>query len=117
ERRNQSAWRAEALPEEVAAELRATVGAEHMLETVADRFAYARDRLPWALFRLRAGELPASLPAAIVLPGSQEDLVRIVEVANRRRALRRGLYAADRRGGDSCGARGSRPGRRRGLLR
>lgn len=80
-----AAWRAEPLADDAAAELRAIVGAQHMLESPADRFAYARDRLPWGLFRLRAGELPATLPAAIVLPGSQEELVRIVTAANRRR--------------------------------
>lgn len=77
-------WRAEPLAPQVAAELRAIVGAEHLLESQADRFAYARDRMPWGLFRLRAGELPASLPAAVVLPGSREELVRIVQAANRR---------------------------------
>jgi alkyldihydroxyacetonephosphate synthase len=84
-RRIPLAWRAEPLAPEAAAELRAIVGAQHMLESPADRFAYARDRMPWGLFRLRAGELPASLPAAIVLPGSQEELVQIVTAANRRR--------------------------------
>lgn len=83
--RTPAGWRAEPLATEAAAEFRAIVGAEHVLESPADRFAYARDRMPWGLFRLRAGELPASLPAAIVLPGSQEELVRIVTAGNRRR--------------------------------
>ena len=52
-----------------AAALRAIVGPENLLESIADRFAYARDRLPWGLFQLRAGRLPATLPAAIVSPG------------------------------------------------
>src|SRR5271154_5870748 len=78
-----AAWRADALPSAAAAAFRALVGAENVLDSVADRFAYARDRLPWGLFQLRAGELPATLPAAIVLPASREDLVQIVETANR----------------------------------
>src|SRR5271168_3027265 len=78
-----AAWRADALPKAAAAEFRALVGAENVLDSVADRFAYARDRLPWGLFQLRAGELPATLPAAIVSPGSQDDLLKIVEAANR----------------------------------
>jgi alkyldihydroxyacetonephosphate synthase len=82
---NQSAWRADLLPEPAAAALRAVVGAENFLESVADRFAYARDRLPWGLFQLRAGDLPATLPAAIAVPGSRDELVAIVEAANRLR--------------------------------
>jgi alkyldihydroxyacetonephosphate synthase len=80
-----AAWRADPLPKPAAAAMRAVVGVENFLESVADRFAYARDRLPWGLFQLRAGNLPATLPAAIVVPGSREELVAIVEVANRLR--------------------------------
>jgi alkyldihydroxyacetonephosphate synthase len=78
-----TAWRADALPSAAAAAFRAVVGAENLLDSVADRFAYARDRLPWGLFQLRAGELPATLPAAIVLPATREELIQIVETANR----------------------------------
>jgi alkyldihydroxyacetonephosphate synthase len=76
-------WREQPLLPAAAAALRAIVGSTHVLDSVADRFAYARDRLPWGLFQLRAGRLPATLPAAIVSPASQAELVKIVEVANR----------------------------------
>lgn len=78
-------WRANPLQTSATAALRAIVGAENLLDSLADRFAYARDRLPWGLFQLRAGELPATLPAAIVLPGSRDELIAIVEAANRLR--------------------------------
>ncbi|HEX3914254.1 MAG TPA: FAD-binding oxidoreductase [Steroidobacteraceae bacterium] len=81
----QAQWRAEPLQPSASAALRAIVGAENLLGSVADRFAYARDRLPWGLFQLRAGDLPATLPAAIVLPGSRDELIGIVEAANRLR--------------------------------
>lgn len=76
-------WRTDPLPPAAATALRAVVGDENLLESVADRFAYARDRLPWSLFQLRAGRLPATLPAAIVSPASRDELVRIVQAANR----------------------------------
>jgi alkyldihydroxyacetonephosphate synthase len=76
-------WREEPLPPAAAAALRAIVGPANLLESVADRFAYARDRLPWGLFQLRAGSLPATLPAAIVSPASRDELIEIVAAANR----------------------------------
>lgn len=63
--------------------LREIVGSAHVVDAVADRYAYARDRLPWALYQLRAGRLPATLPAAIVAPASRDELVRVVQLANR----------------------------------
>ncbi|MGO9931912.1 MAG: FAD-binding oxidoreductase [Steroidobacteraceae bacterium] len=71
------------LPPMASAALRAIVGSENVLESIADRFAYARDRLPWGLFQLRVGQLPATLPAAIISPASSAELQRIVESANR----------------------------------
>jgi alkyldihydroxyacetonephosphate synthase len=76
-------WRADSLAGEAVAALRAIVGEENFLDRIADRFAYARDRLPWGLFQLRAGSLPATLPAAIVSPASRDELVKIVAAANR----------------------------------
>lgn len=74
-----------ALSPAAAADLRAIVGDEHLLTAVADRYAYCRDRLPWGLFRLRAGQLPGTLPAAIVAPGSAGELQALVMAANRHR--------------------------------
>ena len=78
-----SEWRAEPLPAAAAAALGAIVGPANLLQSIADRFAYARDRLPWGLFQLRAGRLPATLPAAILSPGSPDELIKIVEAAIR----------------------------------
>ncbi len=66
-----------------AATLLAIVGPGNLLESIADRFAYARDRLPCGLFQLRAGRLPATLPASIVSPGSRAELIQIVGAAKR----------------------------------
>lgn len=76
-------WRADELPPAAAQALRAIVGEQHLLDSPADRYAYARDRLPWGLFQLRAGQLPATLPAAIVVPASRDELVALVKAANR----------------------------------
>lgn len=71
------------LTPDAAAALRAAVGESHLLTAEADRYAYARDRLPWGLFQLRAGRLPATLPSAIVSPASRDELVAVVRAANR----------------------------------
>jgi alkyldihydroxyacetonephosphate synthase len=76
-------WRADELPPEAREALRTIVGKLHFMDARADRYAYARDRLPWGLFRLRAGELPATLPSAIVAPADRDQLVAIVETAKR----------------------------------
>jgi len=76
-------WVANELPSEVAECLRAIVGAGHLLSSVADRYAYARDRLPYGLFKLRMGDLPGTLPAAIAIPANEDELIAIVELANR----------------------------------
>lgn len=78
-------WPATELPAAHAQALCALVGEEHVLTSVADRYAYARDRLPYGLFRLRMGELPGTLPSAIVIPANEEELVAIVALANRER--------------------------------
>ena len=65
--------------------LRAIVGDANVLTSVADRYAYARDRLPYGLFKLRTGELPGTLPSAVVIPGSEVELIAIVHLANRER--------------------------------
>ena len=75
-------WRAESLPVGTLRSFAEVVGAEHVLDGIADRYAYSRDRLPRALFELRAGKLPATLPSAIVLPGSRDELMRLVALAN-----------------------------------
>lgn len=61
------------------------VGSENVLTARADRYAYSRDRLPYGIFRLRAGKLPGTLPAAIVCPANVQELAAVVELANRER--------------------------------
>ncbi len=63
--------------------LRAIVGDEHVLTSVADRYAYSRDRLPYGLFKLRTGDLPGTLPSAIVIPANEDELAAVVSLANR----------------------------------
>ena len=80
-----TSWSATSLTSAIAHSLRDIVGEENFLDTVADRYAYARDRLPYGLFRLRTGDLPGTLPAAIVIPANEDELIDIVKLANRER--------------------------------
>lgn len=80
-----STWRADEIAPANANALRAIVGNAYVLTSVADRYIYSRDRLPYGLFKLRMGELPGTLPSAIVIPGSQAELIAIVKFANRER--------------------------------
>lgn len=61
----------------------ALVGAEHLHDGAATRWAYARDRLPYGTFRLREGEPPGRLPAAVVMPADEDELVALVQLARR----------------------------------
>ncbi|MFO1325738.1 MAG: FAD-binding oxidoreductase [Rubrivivax sp.] len=61
------------------------VGSEHLLCSAAHRLAYARDRLPYGTFRLREGALPGHLPAAVVLPADEAQLIALVQLAQRER--------------------------------
>ena len=65
--------------------LAALVGVGHVLDTAAERLAYARDRLPYGTFRLREGALPGRLPAAVVQPADEAELVALVQWALRER--------------------------------
>jgi alkyldihydroxyacetonephosphate synthase len=78
-------WRVNDLPPQVHAAFADIVGQAHVLASHEDRYAYCRDRLPYGLFRLRAGKLPATLPAAIVCPADVAELTAIVQLANRER--------------------------------
>lgn len=75
-------WRTRDLPSRALAALQQVVGVEHVLTARADRYAYCRDRLPYALFRLRSGNLPATLPSAIVCPADAQQIVDLVRLAN-----------------------------------
>lgn len=60
----------------------AIVGKDNLLTGVADRYAYSRDRLPFALYQLRAQQLPATLPSAIALPGNAEEIAAILRYSH-----------------------------------
>ncbi len=71
------------LGKEISAGFAAIVGDDHVLTGTADRFAYSRDRLPYGLFQLRQGNLPGTLPSAIVSPGNAEEVGAVVDYARR----------------------------------
>ncbi|KRB70580.1 FAD-binding oxidoreductase [Noviherbaspirillum sp. Root189] len=72
------------LGKEAITDFAAIVGEANVMTGVADRYAYSRDRLPYGLFQLRAGNLPGTLPSAIVSPHNTEELQAIVEYARRK---------------------------------
>lgn len=47
-------------------------------DDAASLWVYSRDRSPYAVFSARRGRTPAALPAAVVSPGTIEELQRIV---------------------------------------
>lgn len=61
------------------------VGAGHVLTAIPELWAYARDRLPYATFHIRAGQLPGTLPSAVVCPADADELARVVRLARERR--------------------------------
>lgn len=59
--------------------LAAIVGRDHMVAEGDELKAYARDRLPYGIFRARSGGLPGTLPGAVVRPadkGAVAELLR-----------------------------------------
>lgn len=66
-----------------AARLRAIVGDAHVLADAPALLAYARDRLPFGTFRIRAGGLPGTMPRLVVCPGSAEEVARILALSAR----------------------------------
>ena len=64
---------------ELSKKLQGIIGGNKLLLGKADRYAYSRDRLPHGLYRIRAGALPGTLPSAVILPESTEDLISITQ--------------------------------------
>lgn len=64
--------------------LAAIVGADFVRAGFAERLAYARDRAPFATFHVRAGTLPGTMPRAIVMPGSHDEVAQVVALAQSR---------------------------------
>lgn len=69
------------------------IGEANVHVSLPARLAYARDRLPYATFSVRAARLPGTLPAAVVCPGSHEELSEIFGVL-RREGVRAVPYGA-----------------------
>ena len=71
-------------PSALAEAFAAVVGAEHVLAGFDERLAYARDRLPYAVFRERIGELAGAVPQLAVRPADADEVARIVRLARER---------------------------------
>jgi alkyldihydroxyacetonephosphate synthase len=54
------------------------VGAGNVLADFPDRLAASRDRAPLATFAFRDGMVPGVLPRAVVRPGSQDEVARVL---------------------------------------
>lgn len=57
------------------------VGETHVLSSLAERWAYCRDRSPYAIFHVRSGVVPATLPAAVACPGDVDELAALLTFA------------------------------------
>jgi len=71
----------QALPASHLANLASIVGDAHVHSRWPDRYAYARDRLPFATFAVRTGHLPGTMPSAVICPGSHDEVARVVRWA------------------------------------
>ena len=67
----------------LASELAAIVGETHVLADAPSRLAYARDRLPFAVFEVRAGRIPGTMPRLVVCPGSPTEVAAIMALSAR----------------------------------
>ena len=79
-----TAQQQEVTSSDLLAALALLVGSDNVHAAFADRFIYARDRMPWATFNLREGRLPGGLPIAIVTPASHTQVRAVVRLANER---------------------------------
>lgn len=59
-------------------DVEAIVGPRFVLSSLPDRWAYARDRSPYAVFHVRNATVPATLPAAIACPGTVDELAALL---------------------------------------
>lgn len=67
---------------DLAAAFAGLVGAAHVLTGFDERLAYARDRLPFAVFRERAGLLAGAMPQLVVRPADAGEVAKVVRLAN-----------------------------------
>ncbi len=70
---------------DIAKAFAAIVGESHVLTSFDERLAYARDRLPFAVFEERAGEIAGDVPRLIVRPGNADEVAKVVAYAHRHR--------------------------------
>lgn len=64
--------------------LRDLLGHDRVLESLPDRWVYARDRAPFATYHVRESRVPATLPAAIACPHDVAELQALVQFASER---------------------------------
>lgn len=76
---------ADRIDEEFASAFGAIVGQANTLTSFDQRLGYARDRLPFAVFRERAGAIAGAVPRLVVRPANQDEVVRILDLAKKRR--------------------------------
>lgn len=62
----------------------AIVGNDNVLASFDQRLGYARDRLPFAVFRERAGTLAGTVPRLVVRPANEDEIIRVVQLARAR---------------------------------
>jgi len=65
----------------LARDMAAIVGGDHVLADLPARLAYARDRLPFGTFKIRAGSLPGTLPRLVVCPGDAAQVAAILALS------------------------------------
>ncbi len=68
---------------DIAKAFAAIVGDSHVLTSFDERLPYARDRLPFAVFEERAGEIAGDVPRLIVCPGNADEVAAVVAHAHR----------------------------------
>lgn len=57
------------------------VGADHLRTDDETLTRYARDRLPFGIFKARSGALPGVKPVAVARPANEGEVVRLVELS------------------------------------
>lgn len=69
---------------DLAAAFGAIVGDANVLSSFEQRLSYSRDRLPFAVFRERAGDTAGMVPRLIVRPADASEIVAVVRLAKDR---------------------------------
>ncbi len=59
------------------------VGADHVATDHETLTRYARDRLPFGIFKARSGKLPGVMPVAVAKPADENELVELVKRSKR----------------------------------